>query len=76
MKRTLVKAWHYYFLNRRKCTDLQTFNRHSIFDPKEKTHTYKNPDCDPSLSRAQIYNKGALQDLQFFITGEERNSYS
>ena len=40
MKRTLVKAWHYYFLNRRKCTDLQTFNRHSIFDPKEKTHTH------------------------------------
>ena len=83
MKRTLVKAWHYYFLNRRKCTDLQTFNRHSIFDPKEKTHTHTythththtNPDCDPSLSRAESYNKGALQDLQFFTTKEERDSY-
>ena len=41
MKRTLVKDWLYYFLNRWKCTDLQTFNRHSMFDPKEKTHTHE-----------------------------------
>jgi hypothetical protein len=72
MKRSSVKARHYYFLNRRKCTDLQSFNRHSISDPKKEQR--KKTDDDLSHFRAQIY-KDALQEFQLFITEGEGNTY-
>lgn len=64
MKRTPVKARHYYFLNRRKSADLQTFKRQSIWCKREKGRK-ENPNCDLSPLMTQIH-KGALQEFQLF----------